>query len=56
MEPIDIIIFIAAVAIVAGVIVWSILRKKQGKPIGCDCSSCDGCCGCPAKRQETAKK
>ena len=44
MKPIDVFILIVAVAIVAGVVVLSIVRKKQGKPVGCDCSSCSGNC------------
>ncbi len=46
MKPIDIVIAVAAVAIVVSVIVVAIIRKKQGKSIGCDCaSSCGGKCG-----------
>ena len=51
MEPIDIIILIAAVLIVGGVIAWQIIRKKKGKVGCCDCSSCDGCCSCKAKEE-----
>lgn len=47
MEPIDVIIIVAAALFVVGVIVWSIIRKKQGKSVGCDCGSCNGNCdGC----------
>lgn len=45
MKPIDIIILIAAVAIVIGVIVWQIIRRKQGKVGCCDSSSCSACSG-----------
>ena len=51
MEPIDVIILVTAVLTVAGVIALSIIRKKQGKSIGCDCSSCSSCAGnCSACR------
>ena len=50
MNPIDIVILIVAVAIVGGVITLSIVRNKQGKSIGCDCSSCHK--NCP-NRQKT---
>ncbi len=62
MKPIDIIILIAAIAIVGGVIAWQIIRKKQGKVGCCDCSSsascsghcggCGGCQGCSIKENE----
>lgn len=46
MKPIDWIIIGLAVAVVVGVIVWRIIRKKQGKG-GCDCGGgCGGCHGC----------
>ncbi len=45
MKPIDVFILIIAVSIVVGVIAWSIIRKKRGKSVGCDCSSCKGNCG-----------
>ena len=52
VKPIDILIGVAAAAVVVGVIVWAIIRKKQGKSITCDCSSCDGCCsGCKHTKQ-----
>ena len=56
MGPIDVIILSASVLIVGGVVAWSIIRKKQGKPLGCNCSSCDGCCGCSFKKEETTQK
>ena len=55
MKPIDIIILIAAVAIVIGVIVWQIIRKKQGKSLGCDCSSCHKNCPHRQEKQEIKK-
>ena len=52
IKPIDVIIGAVAAAIVLGVIVWAIIRKKQGKSVTCDCSSCDGCCsGCNKTKQ-----
>lgn len=44
MKPIDIIILIVAVVIVGGVIALSVIRKKQGKSVGCDCASCHKNC------------
>ena len=39
------VIGIAAAAIVIGVIIAAVVRKKKGKSsCGCDCSSCYGCC------------
>ncbi len=53
MKPIDVIILVVAVLIVGGVIALSVIRKKQGKSVGCDCSSCSGNCSCcnAAKKQ-----
>ena len=57
MKPIDIIILIVAVAIVGGVIALSVIRKKQGKSIGCDCASCKGnCCSCKKSEEQDAQK
>ncbi len=51
MKPIEIVVIIAAVAIVAGVIIASVVRKLKGKPsLASDCSccsrqgKCNGCC------------
>jgi CHASE2 domain-containing sensor protein len=56
MEPIDVIILIAAVSVVGGVIAWAIKRKKQGKGICCDCSSCSGnCAACCAAKTKTVE-
>ncbi len=55
MKPIDIIILVAALAIVGGVIALSIWRKKNGKTgCGCGCSSCEGCPS--AKKHSEIKK
>ena len=52
-NPIDIVIGVGAALIVVGVIVYAIVRKKQGKSVCCDCSSCDGKCGgCKPRAQE----
>lgn len=54
MKPIDYIIIGLAIATVAGVIAWRIIRRKQGKT-ACDCcSSCSGCngCGCSEKTEK----
>ena len=42
----EILIIVLAVCFVLGVVIWQIVRKKQGKG-GCDCgySNCSG--GCP---------
>ena len=53
MNPIDIVILVFAVAAVVGVITLAIVRKKQGKSIGCDCSSCHK--NCP-NRQKTEEE
>lgn len=47
MTPMDIAIIVLAAVAVVGVIVWRIVRKKQGKS-GCDCGCSGGCAGCSA--------
>lgn len=50
MKPIEIIVIIAAVAIVAGVIIASIIRKLKGKPsLGSDCAGCSHAGQCNGK-------
>lgn len=50
MKPIEIIVIIAAVAIVAGVIIASIVRKLKGKPsLGSDCAGCSHAGQCNGK-------
>lgn len=49
---VDIFIGVAAVAIVVGVTILAIVRKKQGRSITCDCSSCEGCSGCSRKQEK----
>lgn len=57
MQWYEIVIIVLAVAFVAGVAVWQIIRKKQGKS-GCDCgcSQCTGACPHCAEAQKRAKK
>ncbi|MBQ7235682.1 MAG: FeoB-associated Cys-rich membrane protein [Clostridia bacterium] len=58
MQPIEIIVIIACVVIVAGVIVKSIIDKKKGKTsCGCDCSKCSGCSSCKVRtnKEDTNK-
>ena len=53
VKAIDVIIGVGAAAVVLGVIIWAVIRKKQGKSVSCDCSSCEGCQGaCPKKQQD----
>ncbi len=40
----EILIIIAAAAFVAGVAVWSFVKRKKGKGGCADC--CGNCCGC----------
>ena len=49
MKPIEIVVIIAAVAIVAGVIIASVVRKLKGKPSlasDCSCESASKACEC----------
>ena len=53
----EVLIIIAACAIVIGVIAASVVRKKQGKTgCGCDCGGCSGCAGCSACRSAADKE
>lgn len=57
MQWYEILLIVAAAAFVVGVIVWQIIRKKQGKG-GCDCgcSHCSGnCFACKPKKEENQK-
>lgn len=57
MQPIEIIVIVLAVAIVLGVVVWSIVRKIQGKSsLGCDCDGCNGNCSQCKKVLEEVRK
>ncbi len=54
MTAIEIIVIALAAAFVVGVIILSIVRKKQGKgSCGCDCANCQGC---SATRKQPKKK
>ena len=52
MGPLEIIILVAAVCLVAGVVVSQIVKKYRAKKSGI--SACGGCCdccsSCPSKR------
>ena len=53
MNPVDIVILIAAVAIVGGFIAVAIWRKKTGRSKGCGCGyDCGSCSGCPSARKD----
>ena len=53
----EILIIVAACAIVIGVITASVVRKKHGKTgCGCDCGGCPGCAGCSACRSAADKE
>lgn len=50
MKPIEIIVIIAAVAVVAGVIIASVVRKVKGKPsLASDCGCCSHAKECNGK-------
>lgn len=55
MNPIDIVILVSSVAAVVGVIALAVIRKKQGKSLGCDCSSCHKNCPNRREKQEIKK-
>ena len=47
MEPIEIVIIVAAVVFVCSVVGWSIYKKVKHKGSCCDCcSQCSHCCEC----------
>ena len=53
----EILIILAACAIVIGVIAASVIRRKHGKTgCGCDCGGCPGCAGCSACRSAADKE
>jgi hypothetical protein len=44
MEPLEIIILIAAIALVLFTVVFNVRRRIKRKPgCGCECGSCPGC-------------
>ncbi len=53
MKPVDIIILIAAVAIVGSFVAVAIWRKKTGRSKGCGCGcDCGSCSGCPSAKKD----
>lgn len=53
MQWYEILIIVLAAAFVLGVIIMSLIRKKQGKSsCGCDCSGCSGCSACKGKDKD----
>lgn len=55
MEPIEIIVLIACIVIVASVIIYSLIRKKQGK-CSCGCSDCPHSSACASKSKGSDNK
>lgn len=56
MQWYEYLLIAAAAAFVIGVIVWQIVRKKQGKS-GCDCGgACSRCSGCSACREKEKRQ
>lgn len=54
MEPIEIIVIVACVLIVALVIIKSIIDKKKGKTsCGCDCINCNRCSSTCVKKKDS---
>ncbi len=54
----EILIIVAAAAFVVGVIVMSVIRKKQGKT-SCDCGcggNCAACHGCASSKEPRSQK
>lgn len=47
MTPLDIVIIVICVLVVAAIAVGAIVRKKLGKPSGC-CADCSKCHSCPS--------
>lgn len=53
MQPIEIIVIIAASLTVVSVIVSQIIRRKKGKTsCGCNCSNCKNSCSCINKNKD----
>lgn len=49
MKPLDIVLIIGCVAVVLGVAIAAIIRKKKGKSsCGGDCGCCGACSACSA--------
>ncbi len=55
MQWYEILLIVLACLFVAGVIVWQIVRRLQGKS-GCDCGECCGSCAhCSACKPKSAE-
>lgn len=53
MQWYEYLIIILSAAFVLGVIIMSVIRKKQGKSsCGCDCSGCSKCPACKGKEKD----
>lgn len=53
----EILLIVAAVAFVLGIVVWQIVRKKQGKGgCGCGCKNCPPGCSCAKAKGQEPKK
>lgn len=56
MGVVEILVIIGCTLIVGGVIVKSIINKKNGKTsCGCGCSDCSKCHGCKSREDEKNK-
>lgn len=55
MGPLEIILIIACAAVVIGVAVSYVIKRKQGKT-GCDCGECGGNCACCAAAKAATLK
>lgn len=57
MKPLDIVLIIGCVAVVLGVAIAAIIRKKKGKSsCGGDCVCCGACSACKYAQKENKKK
>ena len=57
MKPLDIVLIIGCVAVVLGVAIAAIIRKKKGKSsCGGDCGCCGACSACKSMQKDNKKK
>lgn len=57
MKPLDIVLIIGCVAVVLGVAIAAIIRKKKGKSsCGGDCGCCGACSACKYVQKDNKKK
>lgn len=57
MKPLDIVLIIGCVAVVLGVAIAAIIRKKKGKSsCGGDCGCCGACSACKYAQKDNKKK